>query len=87
MTHYTVGHKGSLYKTRQDISGMVLVIRDTRQAGVKRHHDEGKLGQGAQQAGSMPGETRLQVKLQHKQKCGLIYRTDVWRQREEKAHV
>lgn len=73
MTYYAVGHQGSLHKPGQDISGMVLVIGDTRQAGVERHHDEGKLGQRAQQASSMPSETRLQVKLQKRQKCGLSY--------------
>lgn len=62
-THYAVGHQGSLYKTRQDISGVVLVVRDPGQAGVKRHHDEGELGQRTQQASSVPSETRLQVKL------------------------
>lgn len=28
-THYAVGHQGSLDKASQDISGVVLVIRDT----------------------------------------------------------
>lgn len=64
--YYAIGHQGSLHKTRQDISGVVLVIRDTGQAGVERHHDEGELGQRAQQASSMPSETRLQVKHQVK---------------------
>lgn len=46
------------------------MIGDTGQAGVERHHDEGELGEGAQQAGSMPGETRLQVKLRKRPSCG-----------------
>lgn len=40
------------------------MIGNTGQAGVERHHDEGELGQRSQQAGSVPGETRLQVKHQ-----------------------
>lgn len=63
-THYAVGHQGSLDKTRQNISGVVLVVRHPGQAGVKRHHDEGELGQRAQQTRSVPSETRLQVKLE-----------------------
>lgn len=51
-------------KTRQDIRGVVLVVRDPGQAGVKRHHNEGELGQRAQQPRSVPSETRLQVKLE-----------------------
>lgn len=43
---------------------MVLVVRDPGQARVERHHDERELGQGAQQARSVPGETGLQVKLE-----------------------
>lgn len=62
-THYAVGHQGSLHKTRQHISGVVLVVRDAGQARVERHHDEGELGQRAQQASSGPSEARLQVKL------------------------
>lgn len=42
---------------------MVLVVRDAGQAGVEGHHDECELGQGAQQARALPGETGLQVKL------------------------
>lgn len=64
--HYAVGHQGSLNKSCQNISGVVFVIRHTGQAGVERHHDECKLGQGAQQAGAVPVETRLQVKHQVK---------------------
>lgn len=64
--YYAVGHDCSLHETSQHISGMVLVIRHTGQAGVERHHDEGELGQRAQQASSMPREPRLQVKHQVK---------------------
>lgn len=46
------------------------MIGDAREAGVERHHDECELGQGAQQTGSVPSETRLQVKLCQK--------TDEW---------
>lgn len=67
-THYAVGHQGSLDKTRQDISGVVLVVRHPGQAGVKRHHNEGELGQRAQQTRSVPRETRLQVKLEETHK-------------------
>lgn len=42
---------------------MVLVVGDSGQAGVEGHHDERELGQGAQQARSVPGEPGLQVKL------------------------
>lgn len=62
-THHAVGHQSSLQKTSQDIGGMVLVVRDPGQAGVEGHHDERELGQRAQQAGAVPGETGLQVKL------------------------
>lgn len=45
---------------------MVFVVRDPGQAGVEGHHDERELGQRAQQARSVPGETGLQVKLEGK---------------------
>lgn len=62
-THYAVGHQGSLDETSQDIGGMVLVVRHPGQAGVEGHHDERELGERAQQARAVPGETGLQVKL------------------------
>lgn len=49
---------------------MVLVIGDAGQARVEGHHDEGELGQRAQQTSSVPRETRLQVKL---------YKRQIWR--------
>lgn len=49
---------------------MMLVVRDPGQAGVEGHHDERELGQRAQQACAVPGETRLQIKLgKKKNKC------------------
>lgn len=45
---------------------MVLVIGHSGQARVEGHHDEGELGQRAQQSGPVPGEARLEVKHQIK---------------------
>lgn len=52
---------------------MVLVVRDPGQAGVEGHHDERELGQRAQQARAVPGETGLQVKLGEAKKKNRIY--------------
>lgn len=41
----------------------MLVVRHAGQAGVERHHDEGELQQGTEQAGSLPRESGLQIKL------------------------
>lgn len=41
----------------------MLVVRHTGQAGVKCHHDEGELEEGTEQAGSLPRESGLQIKL------------------------
>lgn len=41
----------------------MLVVGDPGQSGVERHHDERELGERAQQARSVPGETGLQVQL------------------------
>lgn len=71
-THYAVGHQGALYKTNQDVSGVVLVIGDSGQAGVEGHHNEGELGQRAQQARSVPSETGLQVKLYKRHESELM---------------
>lgn len=62
-THHAVSHQGSLCKARQHIGGVMLVVRHTGQAGVKRHHDEGELEEGTEQAGSLPRESGLQIKL------------------------
>lgn len=70
VTHDAVGHQGPLDEPNQDVRGMVLVVRHSGQASVEGHHDEGELGQRAQQAGSMPGETRLQVELEQRQSSG-----------------
>lgn len=64
--HDAVCHQRSLDKSSQDVSGVVLVIRHSGQARVEGHHDEGKLGQWAKQAGSVPSEAGLQVKHQIK---------------------
>ena len=62
-TYDAVGHQGSLGKACQDVSGVVLVVRDTGQAGVERHHDEGELGERPEETGTAPGEPRLEVEL------------------------
>lgn len=57
----------------------MLVVRHAGQAGVERHHDEGELQQGTEQAGSLPRESGLQIKLweregnkQNKKKKGCV---------------
>lgn len=62
-THHAVSHQGSLCKACQHVGGVVLVVRHAGQAGVERHHDEGELQQGTEQAGSLPRESGLQIKL------------------------
>lgn len=62
-THHAVSHQGSLCKARQHVGGVMLVVRHTGQAGVKCHHDEGELEEGTEQAGSLPRESGLQIKL------------------------
>lgn len=46
----------------------MFVVGHPRQTSVEGHHDEGELGQGAQQTGSVPSEARLQVKLYNNKK-------------------
>lgn len=48
------GHQGALKEPGQDIGGVVLVVGHPGQASVEGYHDEGELGQWAQQAGSVP---------------------------------
>lgn len=67
-THYAAGHQGSLSKSRQHITGMVLVVGHTRQSRVKGHHDQGKLQEGPEQAGPSPSEAGLQVQLERGEK-------------------
>lgn len=62
-THHTISHQGSLCKARQHVGGVMLVVRHAGQAGVKRHHDEGELEEGTEQAGSFPRESGLQIEL------------------------
>lgn len=62
-THHAVSHQGPLCKACQHVGGVVLVVGDAGQPGVKRHHDEGELQQGTQQAGPLPRESGLQIKL------------------------
>ena len=65
-THHAVSHQGSLCKACQHIGGVMLVVRHAGQAGVKRHHDERELQQGTEQAGALPREPGLQIKLRGK---------------------
>lgn len=51
-------------KSRQDIAGMVLVVRHAGQSCVKGHHDQGELQKGPEQAGPSPSEAGLQVQLE-----------------------
>lgn len=41
---------------------MVFVVGHPGQTSVEGHHDEGELGQRAEQPGSVPSEAGLQVK-------------------------
>lgn len=41
----------------------MLVVGHAGQPGVKRHHDQGELQQGTEQAGSLPRESGLQIEL------------------------
>ena len=63
-TYYAAGHQGSLSKSRQDIAGMVLVVRHAGQSCVKGQHDQGELQKGPEQAGPSPSEAGLQVQLE-----------------------
>lgn len=63
-THYAVGHQGSLHKACQDVGRVVLVVGDTRQAGVEGHHQQGELQQRAEEASTAPCEPGLQVELE-----------------------
>ena len=63
-TYYAAGHQGSLSKPRQDIAGMVLVVRHAGQSCVKGHHDQGELQERPEQAGPSPSEAGLQVQLE-----------------------
>lgn len=63
LTHNTIRHQSSLKEAGQHVGGVMLVVGDAGQAGVKCHHQQGELHQGPQQTSAMPGETRLQVEL------------------------
>lgn len=63
-TYYAACDQGSLGKSRQDVTGVVLVVRYTGQSGVKRHHDQGELQEGPEQTCTSPSEAGLEVQLE-----------------------
>lgn len=65
-TYHPVCSEPPLDEARDDVRGVVTVVRDAGQAGVDGNHDQEELYQWAQQACSTPRQPRLQVKLQEK---------------------
>lgn len=77
-THYTISHQSSLHKASQDISWVVLVIGDAWQASVEGHHQQSKLEQWAEEAGTTPSKPGLKIELGWKRKrkqCNLYLQT------------
>lgn len=70
-TYYAVGHQGSLHKACQDISRVMLVVGDTRQASVKGHHQQGKLEQRAEETCAAPCKPGLEIKLEREGEKGV----------------
>lgn len=63
-TYYAVAHQRSLYKASEHVSGMVLMVWNTRQTGVEGHHQKRELDQWPQETSSTPRKPRLQVELE-----------------------
>lgn len=60
----------------------MLVVGHPGQASVEGHHDEGELGERAQQPGAVPGEAGLKVKLRQRDRvCQAFSRSmeDTWK--------